>query len=228
MQDSSKFAHEFVVRHRVGRGRDIYALHGFIGQRAKDQSVQVSNVNPTDVLPAMTGCASQKKAGQSRERLQRSAGATQDEADAQDHLSAGEMLVGKRFLPCPPDVGSQAGAERGGFIENFVRCVAEDVRGAGLDPNLWRIRNLVIRLAQCFHRVYARFKNFPFVSCGRAAINGSANKIDYPVSASEFTRPWANRLVIPMNMANALLVDPIRTAAENDRLIVMTLEISRQ
>jgi hypothetical protein len=137
MEGFAQLAHELLIGYGIGRSDDIDTGHGIIApaKGAKDDVAQIGDVNPGDEMTAGGGVAAEEKSGEAGQRGEDSAGKfriADDEGNAEDERAEREIGISERFFPCHADIGGEAGADGGRFIENFIAGVAVNVRGAGL------------------------------------------------------------------------------------------------
>ena len=66
MQRAAQFAHEFRIGRWIRAGRIEDASQIISLDYLHEHAIQVRDMNPADVLPAMADCAAEKPAGQSR------------------------------------------------------------------------------------------------------------------------------------------------------------------
>ncbi len=145
MEGGAELLHEFFVGDGVGGSDDVDALHGGVAppKGAEDDVAEVGDVDPGDEMAAGGGVAAEEAFGEAGEGGEDSAGKfwiAQDEGDAEnDGAEVGEVGVGEGFFPGRADVGGEAGADGGILVEKFIVGVAENMGGAGLEPDLRRI-----------------------------------------------------------------------------------------
>src|SRR5438045_4976575 len=87
MQRPAQFAHEFGIGDRV-RGAGVKSAGKFLILDARQYHArQVSNVNPTDILPSASDLATEEPEGQSAQDLEKTDVGTKNDAASQQHLA---------------------------------------------------------------------------------------------------------------------------------------------
>ena len=101
MQSAPQLGHELRVRHRRGAGRVKCPAEIIAFETGQENPIEVGDVNPADVLPAVADRAPEKKPGDVFESAQGTLAAFQGEADSEQKFAGpGEGQAVEGGLPC--------------------------------------------------------------------------------------------------------------------------------
>ena len=127
MQRAAQFAHEFRIGRWIRAGRVEDASEIISLDCLHENAIQVREMNPTDVLPAMGDRAAEKAPGQSRQNRQSSLPGRESNPDAEHDLSHSRRVNSpKSALPTHANVFRKPVAIGCVFIAPAIAGVAID------------------------------------------------------------------------------------------------------
>ena len=220
MQHTPQFAHEFLVCDRIWcRGVEcagqIFTLNCF-----DEHSVQVREVNPTDVLIAAPDRAAAKPLGEPGQNRQRASVATEHETDPQQHTARFRHDSGvESVFPLPANLGEFVFATGRALIAPLIPSVSVKSNCARLHPHARWMRDVTKGRRNNANRIHARLRDFQNVFRTVRAIDIASGEIHHRIHSIETFYPFADVRAAPFCFPDAVAAFA-RRARQHDDFVV--------